>query len=250
MNFMSRSFWELFKTNLRVIYRDTGGIFWTLAMPLFIYIAVSVLPIGKFINIRNYSNFVLPGVIAMVIMQSGIYSLAYWVVDLKGKGILKRFMATPISKLELIGSMVAARVVVMYVQAVLLTLVGLVFFHASFAGNILSSLLIILLGSSIFLLGGLLISTVADTYQAAAPITAGVALPMVFLSSIFYSLDQLPHSLATVARILPMTYFADGLRAVYLYKFDFSLIAKDVLIMAAWLIVILFISIWRFKLED
>ncbi len=40
------SFWELFKTNLRVTYRNRGGIFWTLVMPAFIYIALSVLPTG------------------------------------------------------------------------------------------------------------------------------------------------------------------------------------------------------------
>src|SRR3989344_2399300 len=115
------SFWELFKTNLRIIYRNINGLFWTLVMPAFIYIALSVLPVGKLLEGQvKYSNFVLPGIIAMVIMQGGIYGLAYWMVELRARGVLKRFMVTPINKTELILSMVAARVVVMYVQVIVL----------------------------------------------------------------------------------------------------------------------------------
>jgi ABC-2 type transport system permease protein len=84
-----------------------------------------------------------------------------------------------------------------------------------------------LLGGGIFLLVGLLISTVATTYESAAPITAGVGLPLTFLGNIFYPISTLPHALQVVANVLPITYLADGLRKVYFEPFSFSLVAID-----------------------
>ncbi len=250
-NLYDMSFWQLFKTNLRVIYRNRSGIFWTLVMPAFIYIALSILPIGSFLGGQlKYSNYVLPGIVAMTVMQGGIYGLAYWMVDLKTRGVLKRFMVTPINKTELILSLVAARIVVMFIQVLILTLLGVLAFNATFAGNILAPLVLVLLGGSVFLLLGLLISSFADTYDAAAPITAAIGLPLTFLGNIFYPVELLSHGLQQFAKILPITYLADGLRAVYLQPFSFALIAKDAAILAAWGLVILAITIWRFRLKE
>lgn len=245
------SFSELFKTNLRVIYRNTSGIFWTLVMPGFIYVALSVLPIGNFLGGQiKYSNYVLPGIIAMVVMQGGIYGLAYWMVDLKARGVLKRFMVTPINKTELILSVIAARVVIMFFQVFILTLIGIIFFHATFAGNIISPLLLVLLGGAVFLLLGLIISSFADTYDAAAPITTAIGLPLTFLGNIFYPTDSLPHILRVVANVLPITYLADGLRVAYLQPFSLALVGKDLAILALWTIIVLAITIWRFRFKE
>src|SRR6185369_4213025 len=91
------SFYQLFLANIKIFYRNKQGFFWTIAMPAGIYIILSILPISKGVDQPlRYSNFVLPGIIAMTIMQTGIYGLAYWMVDLKARGVLKRFMATPV----------------------------------------------------------------------------------------------------------------------------------------------------------
>jgi len=248
---MKSSFLQLFLMNLKLVYRNTSGLFWTIIMPVFIYVALSVLPIGKVIGgAVNYSNYVLPGIVAMSIMQGGIYGLAYWMVDLKSKGVIKRFLVTPISQVELILSLLCARVLVILVQLVVLTLVGVVFFHASFAGNILSTLIFAVMGGFTFLLVGLLISTFANSYEAAAPITTAIGLPLTFLGNLFYSVDGLPHILRVVAHVLPITFLADGLRQVYLAPFHFQAVAKDFLYLGVWLAVMLLIVMWKFRLEE
>ena len=145
------SFKQLFLANLKIAYRNRGGIFWTILMPSFIYIALSVLPIGKAVNpAEKYSNYVLPGIIAMTIMQGGIYSLAYWMVDLKARGITKRLLATPIKQWQLILSLICSRLVIVVAQVIILTLLGKLVFHATFAGNFISTLILTLLGGAIF----------------------------------------------------------------------------------------------------
>jgi hypothetical protein len=83
-----RSFYQLFVANLKIVLRNRSGVFWTVLMPSFIYIALSVLPIDRFSGTTPYSSFVLPGIVAMTIMQGGIYGLAYWWVDMRSRGVL------------------------------------------------------------------------------------------------------------------------------------------------------------------
>ncbi len=245
------SVWQLFKANFKIIYRDKKGFFWMVFLPAGIYIALSVLPINAAIATHlKYSNYVLPGIIAMTIMQSGIYSLAYWMTDLKSRGVIKRFLVTPIKTSELIFSLLASRIVVMIGQVIILTLLGIFLFRADFAGNVLSILILTLLGGGIFLLIGLLIANYADSYQTAAPLTSAIGLPLTFLGNIFYPIEALPDALEKIARLLPITYLADGLRNSYLYAFDFRTIAASILGLAVWFIIITLITIKVFKLKE
>ncbi len=245
------SFQQLFLANLKIFYRNKQGVFWTLLMPAAVYIALSVLPVGKaIIPSGNYSNYVLPGIIAMTIMQTGIYGLAYWMVDLRTRGVIKRFLVTPLNIWEFIFGILASRIIVVIIEVITLTVLGIIVFHAQFAGNIFSILLITILGGSIFLLLGLLISNFANSYDAAAPITTAIGLPLIFLGNIFYPIEILPHVLQVVAKLLPITYMADGLRQAYLHPFNFALIGKDILILAIWLAAILVLTLSVFKLKE
>src|SRR5262249_54163419 len=149
--------YQLFLANLKIFYRNKQGFFWTLAMPAAIYVILSVLPITKSAgpNTIAYTSFVLPGIIAMTVMQTGIYGLAYWMVDLKARGVIKRFLATPLKPWEFVAGILGTRLIVILVEVVVLTLIGVLAFHAKFAGNVISTFIISLLGGGIFLLLGL-----------------------------------------------------------------------------------------------
>jgi ABC-2 type transport system permease protein len=234
-----------------MFYREKEGFYWTVLMPSAIYIVVSVLPFGKALSARVvYSGYVLPGIIALTIMQGGVYSLAYWMVDLRARGVIKRLLATPIKQWQLALSLVCARLVIVAAQVIILTLLGVFAFHAPFAGNFLSVLTLTILGGAIFLFVGLLISNYAKSYDTAAPLTSAVALPLTFLSSVFYPLTILPKGLQIVAKFLPITYLADGFRQAYLYSFDFSKLGNDFLILSLWLAVILIVTISVFRLKE
>lgn len=245
------SFSQLFSVNLKIFYRNKQGFFWTLAMPAFIYIALSVLPIGGSLGKgSNYSDFLLPGIIAMVIMQGGIYGLAYWMTDLKARGVLKRLNATPIRPWEMALSLVASRILVIFGQIIILTLLGVFFFHARFAGNFLSVGVLAILGGGIFLAFGLLISSFATSYDSAAPITTAIGLPMTFLGNIFYPIAVLPHGLQVFAKCLPITYLAGGMRLAYSQPFSWASMWPNMAILAAWLLGILLLTARVFKLKE
>ncbi len=237
--------------NLRQLYRNPTGIFFTLVMPAIIYVALSVLPIDNVLGgTVNYSQYVLPGIIAMTIMQGGIYGLAYWMIDLKSKGVIKRFLATPIKQSELVLSVLASRILVALGQAVFLTLVGIIFFNASIGPNVLLVIPFTILGGGIFLLIGLLISLVADSYEAAAPITTAIGLPLTFLGNIFFSTDSLPGVLKAVAEVLPITYLADAIRSVFLSPEIDPAVWTDAMVLLGWFLAILGFTLWKFRLKE
>lgn len=234
-----------------MIYRYPQALFWILVMPLGFYIILSLFKIEKFISLpTTYSEFLLPGLIALTIMQNGIYGLAYWLVDLRAQGVVKRFLVTPINPITLVLSVVTARTIIAFAQVLLLTLAGVIFFDVHVSLNIIPILFFVILGSLVFLLVGLFISTLAKSYDVAAPITALFGLPMTFLGGAFYPVESMPKALNIIAQILPITYFSHSLRTLFLNPFSLNDIWKDFLVLFAWLIFLLVLVSWRFKSES
>ncbi len=245
------SLFQLFLMNLRLIYRNSSGLFFTLVMPVIIYVALSILPIGSLVGAKvSYSQFVLPGIIAMTIMQGGIYTLAYWMIDLKSRNVIKRFLVTPLKPGELIATVLFSRTLVALAQVLFLSIIGWIFFGATVGGSLWFALGFAALGAPIFLLIGLLISTFADSYEAAAPVTAAIGMPLIFLGNIFYPIEVLPKIFQTIAKLLPTTYLADGIRSVYLNTGTWGDWGYNAAILTIWLIIMILLATRFFKLKE
>lgn len=244
------AFRQLFLINLKIIYRNHTALFWNAVMPVGLYIALSILPLPQIIKGLSYSSYVLPGMIAYTITTNGIYGLAYWMAEMRSRNVIKRFLVTPIKVRDLALALVASRVIVMFAQVALLTLTGIIFFNAPFAGNYLSIVLLTVLGGAVFLLAGLLIANYSSSYETATPITTAVGMPMMFLGNVFFPVEALPNFLRLIGNILPITFLADGLRTSYLHAFDLAKISGDLLGLLVWLIILLFTTIKIFKLKE
>lgn len=248
---MNSAFYQLFLMNWRLVYRNKTGLFFTLIMPVIIYVALSILPIGKlFASQVSYSQYVLPGIIAMTIMQGGIYGLAYWMIDLKARNVIKRFLVTPLKTWHLIATVLISRTIVALAQVIFLSIVGWLFFGATIGASLWFALGFAALGAPIFLMVGLLISTFADSYEAAAPITAAIGLPLTFLGNIFYPLEVLPKIFQIIAKVLPTTYLANGIRSVYLNAGTWGDWGYNAVILLVWLGIMTILSIIFFRLKE
>lgn len=244
------SFYQLFLANLKMLYRNKSGLFLNAALPVGIYCALSLLPIPSLSGQIIYKNYILPGIIAYTIMTNGIYGLAYWMTEMKARGVIKRLMATPLKGTRLMLSLLASRLFIIYLQVILLTLIGIIFFHAKFMGNIFTIFVLTTIGGGIFLLLGLIISSFATSYETAAPLTAAMAVPMIFFGNIFFPAGNLPGMLKTISRILPVSYLADGLRRTYLRASGLPTLSRDLLILLIWLLLALLITKKVFKLKE
>jgi ABC-2 type transport system permease protein len=209
------AFYYLLATNFKLLYRNWRAIFFNLALPVAEYVVISILHIGTILGGAtgdNYAKFLLPGIITLSIIQTGVFNLSYWLIDLKEHGVLKRIAATPVSRYDLVASFIISRLSMMLVQTVLLLIIGFLFFGAQLTGSFLWILLFVIVGGIVFLEIGMLISSAAHSYDEAAPITTGLNLVFAFLGNIFFPTQMLPKALQDFGKILPVTYLSNGLR--------------------------------------
>lgn len=204
------------------------------------------------INAQNlkYIDFLLPGVIAMAVMQMAVFSVAFIFVDYKEKGILKRLLATPMRSYQFVTANVIVRLVVALAQAFILMLMGILVFKTHVVGAPWLIALISLLGGIMFLGLGFTISGIAKTVDAVPAIANIVIFPMMFLGGVFFPTDAMPGWLQSVVQYLPLTYFAHGLRDVMANGAGIAEVAPELWWMAGWSALLITLAVFTFRLEE
>lgn len=196
-------------------------------------------------------DFLVPGILAMSLMQLGLFGTAPPLVSLRQDGVLRRLGATPIPRSALLASQVLMRLTIGLAQTALIIGLGVGFFDMHMEGNWLSLLGIVLLGALTFVGIGYLIASVAKTVEAASGISSGVNFPMMFLSGIFFPIASLASVpvLAIIVKILPLTYLGDALRQITVQGVPTFPLAVDLAVLAGWFVVCSLLSIRLFKWE-
>ncbi len=180
-------------------------------------------------------SYFVPSVLAMSIMQLGIFAAIPLVAD-REKLILKRLSATPLAPWQLVASHVLMRLGVALVQTVVIVGVGTLLFGVRTTGNWLPVVGFVVLGALTFLALGYVIASFAPTEDAANSMTSIVQFPLMFLSGIFFAIDQMPEGLQMVARVVPLTYLGDALRQTMVDGTAFSPLWVCAGVLAAWLV--------------
>jgi ABC-2 type transport system permease protein len=181
-------------------------------------------------------------------MQTGIFTLAYWLIDMRERGVIKRFMVTPLSTWELIGSLVCSRLLLMLVQVVVLVFIGTTYFGAIAHGNYLNIAVTSLLGGMVFLNIGFLISNFARNYEEASPITTAVNLTFTLLGNVFVPAAVFPLFLQKFSEFLPITYLAVGLRENFT-SVRAGASVDDMLGLLVWMVVLVCVNVWMFNAQ-
>jgi len=185
----------------------------------------------------SYIDFLVPGILAMSIMQSSIEGIANSFVVLRERGVLRRIRATPFSLSSFIAARITSQSVIALCQAAILLGLANRFFHVDVVGSLLSVGVFVLLGCLAFLAIGFLVAGVSGKQESASALAQLISFPMIFFSGIFFPLDQAPAWLQGLAEVLPLTYLADGLRQVMVYGASFMSLWGDVLALAVTVVI-------------
>ena len=139
------------------------------------------------------------------------------------------------------------RLIIAVGQAVLIVGVGRALFGVQVIGNLVAIAGLVVLGAMTFIAIGYVIASFAPTEETANALTSVVQFPLMFLSGIFFPLDQMPDWLRTVATAMPLTYLGDALRQTMVGGTAFAPVAVSVAILAGWLVVCFGISARFFR---
>jgi ABC-type multidrug transport system permease subunit len=162
----------------------------------------------------RYVDFLVPGLIAMNLMGTGMWSIGFAVVNARLKKLLKRFLATPMRKWQFLVAQFLARLIFLVVEVAVVTLFAWLVFDVEVRGSFLLFALLCLLGGTAFAGLGILISSRVKTLEAVSGLMNVVMMPMWICSGVFFSYERFPDAVKPVIRALPLTALADGLRAV------------------------------------
>lgn len=199
------------ENDLRQSFKSVRHVVWSLLFPIFMMFTFSF-RYGAAGPDVSFTNFLIPGIVAMTAMFGSINETMSIVWD-KSLGVFDRILAAPVSSTSIIVGKTMAGAVMGVISALVLLVIGSLLFGVSFV-NIGFVFLIIVLASFSFTGIGTIISGLASEPREAMMLSNLLRFPMMFLGGVFFSVEAMPMPLPYVARALPLTYATEALRAV------------------------------------
>ena len=199
---------------------------------------------------QSYFSFVVPGLLAMSLMSISIAGSGFNIVEFRRKGILKRLFVTPIQPKHFIGSLVLSRTIICVVQLSVVLAVGVFLLGLQITGDLASLLAVILLGTSIFLGIGFCLGSIAKTQESIQAVGNLVTLPQMLLSGVFYPIDSLPDFVQPIAQALPLSFVANGFRAIIVNGASLFNMLPTVLGLFVWAAIAILLAIKLFVWKE
>lgn len=182
----------------------------------------------------TYYDWLLPGLIAMGVMTFSIGGFAVALARFRERSILKRILATPLAPARFLAAQVLTRVLLALTQTALILAIGLLIFHAHVYGSLVWIFVLAALANLAFLNIGIVVASRAPTSNAAWSMAQAIALPMMFLSGVFYPTDTLPAVVRAAVPYLPLTPVTEALRAVALDGRSITATGPQLLVLGCW----------------
>lgn len=195
----------------------------------------------------RYIDFLIPGLLAMGIMMSSSWGISYTLIDRRSKKLLRRMVATPMKKSNLLLALITARFCMNAVEAVLLFFFAWLYFGIHIQGSIPGLLMLFIAGNIAFAGISVLISSHTSNPEIGNGLINAVVTPMMVVSGIFFSYQHFPEWTIPFIRHLPLTMLADGVRSIFNEGAGIMQIWRETLILTATGLVTFVIGLKIFK---
>src|ERR1700741_4078113 len=195
----------------------------------------------------RYVDFLVPGLIGMNLMGSGLWGLGFTVVIARSRKLLKRFAATPMRRSHYLLSFMLSRLVFLILEVAAVVVFAWLVFGFTVRGSWLSVVLMTILGGFTFSGLGLLVAARPTTIEGVSGLMNFIMLPMWLLSGTFFSSERFPQVLQPFIQALPLTALNNVLRALMNEGASLSSNWIAIAILLAWCVVSFVIALKIFK---
>jgi len=195
----------------------------------------------------RYVDFLVPGLIGMNLMGSGLWGLGFTVVIARSRKVLKRFAATPMRRSHYLLSFMLSRLVFLVLEVAAVVIFATLAFGFTVRGSWLSVALITMLGGFTFSGIGLLVAARPTTIEGVSGLMNFIMLPMWLLSGTFFSSERFPHVLQPFIQALPLTALNNLLRALMNEGAPLMSNWIPIAILLAWCVVSFVVALKIFK---
>jgi len=201
--------WEQLRFERRLFWRNPSAAFFNFFLPLLLLLLVASVFAGE----ADELDVLIPGIAGMSVMATTFNAFSFNLTFLREEGILKRVRGTPIPTGSYMAGVIGSAVVNAFVTVALVILIGNLLYGVDWPREPLTLVLFTLLGVICFAALGIAFSQAIPNTDSAPAYSNAVFLPVIFISGVFYSADDLPPALEAIAQALPLTHVIDGLSA-------------------------------------
>jgi ABC-2 type transport system permease protein len=195
----------------------------------------------------RYVDWLIPGIVALGIMNNSMWSIGFMTVQMRLRKLLKRLAASPMKKWEFLLAQVLARLLFLGPEVAVPLVFGVLAYDMPVQGSVLGIAVVSLSGALAFGSIGLLAGSRVRTLEAISGLMNVIMVPMWVTSGVFFSSSNFPEAMQPMIRALPLTALVDALRAVVLEGATLGGIRVELLTLAAWAIVPFAIGLRLFK---
>jgi len=173
----------------------------------------------KSILTRKYRfiEYFIPGIIAMSVMTLSLFGTVNLNTELRQKGIIRKLSTTPITRTDWILSDILYQFIIAVVSTTAMLLVSYAVFNVNLHLDAWL-LAFVLLDVFAFVGIGMILTRFVKEAQSAAAAANAISFPMMFLSGSFFPIELMPGFLQKIAKMLPLYYVNEGLRAAMVFE--------------------------------
>jgi ABC-2 type transport system permease protein len=192
-------------------------------------------------------NYMLPGLIGLILILMTLMLTAAAIVRERERGTLEQVIVSPIRRYEFILGKIIPFIIVGFIDVLLVIIVGTLWFNVPLRGSLLLLFALATLFISTNLGFGLLISTVSRTQAQAMSTAFFMLMPSMILSGFLFPVENMPRVVQVVSYVIPLTYFLQIVRGIFLKGSGFSVLWPQAAVLAAMGAAIISLSIVRFQ---
>ncbi|TDF96309.1 ABC transporter permease [Paenibacillus piri] len=197
----------------------------------------------------RYIDFLVPGILAMMIMSNNLNGVAGQIASWRERGVLRRMQSTTLNASTFIAAQITARLVLNGFQAIIVLLVGYLFFGTQVNGSWLTLLFFIILGTLSFMATGFIVAGLAKTPESAGPIAGFISFPMMFVGGVFFPIKNMPEIVQNIVKLIPISHLSTALRQVMNVGAPISGLWLEAVFLAVWLALAFIVASFTFKWE-
>lgn len=182
----------------------------------------------------RYIDFLVPGLIAMNLMSGSMWGVAWVIVQMRTRKLLKRLLAAPMKRRHLVLSLGLARMLIIPVELAVILAFARIFFSVQVTGSYLALLAIAFTGSAAFASLAIAVACRAQNTETVSGLMNLIMMPMFIASGVFFASSNFPDVVQPLIRALPLTAMCDGMRAVMIDGAGVVGVLPYLLVLALW----------------
>ena len=235
--------WQQFRFERKLFWRNPSAAFFNFLLPLLLLFLTA----SAFSANSKELRILIPGIAGMGVLATTFTALAFNLTLLRDDGVLKRWRGTPMPAGAYLAGLLGSAALNAFLQVLVVVVIGNVVYGVDWPQDPALLVLFTALGVICFAALGIAFSHLIPNEDAAPAYTNAVFLPVIFISGVFYSSDDLPEALKAVAEALPLKHLIDGLSAGIVGNGEDTL--TSALVVGGWAVAALIAAVRWFRWE-